>query len=126
MTTKIFNGTPHSINIVTNGVFNPSLRKYVTDTPEVVMSIPSNGVLSAKVSSVDLPSIDGIPVHGKTFTGVDSVPEGYDVVIVSQMFVSGVVSQGGNTSNLFTVSDPVYSTDGKTIHGCRGICPFIQ
>jgi hypothetical protein len=126
MTTKIFNGTPHSINIVTNGVFDPKIRKYVTDTPEVVLSIPSNGVLSAKVSSVDLPSIDGIPVHGKMFTGVDSIPEGYDVVIVSQMFVSAVDSLGRNISNLYTVSDPVYSTDGKTIHGCRGICPYIQ
>ena len=123
--TKIFNGTPHSINIIDNGVFDSSIRKFVTDSPNIIRTIPSHGMLSSKVSSIDLDPIDGIPVHGKKFTGVDSIPEGYDVVIVSQMFVSGVVSQGGDTSKLFTVSDPVYSTDGKTIHGCRGICPYI-
>jgi len=123
--TKIFNGTPHSINIVNNGVFDPNIRKWVTDKPNVVMSIPSNGVLSSKVSSVDLEPIDGIPVHGKKFTGVDPIPEEFDVVIVSQMFCSGVVSQGGDVSKLFTISDPVYSLDGKTILGCRGICPYI-
>lgn len=125
MTIKIFNGTPHSVNIVDNGVFDASIRKFVTDTPNIVMSIPSNGVLSSKVSTVELDSINDIPVFGKKFTGVDPIPEGFDVVIVSQMFVSGVVSQGGDVSKLFTVSDPVYTTDGKTIHGCRGICPVI-
>ena len=139
--TKIFNGTPHSINIVDNGTFDPPIRKYTTDKPNVVISIPSNGMLSSDVQSVnldpisvhgkkiiygvDLNPINVIPVHGKRFVGVDPLPEGYDIYIVSQMYVSGVVSQGGDVTKLYTVSDPVYSLDGKTIHGCRGICPHI-
>jgi hypothetical protein len=124
--TKIFNGTPHSINIIDNGIFDPKIRKFVTDSPNIVKSIPSDGVLSAKMTTTTLDPIDGIPVFHKGFTGVDSLPDGFDIIIVSQLFVSGVVSQGGDTSKLFTVSDPVYSTDGKTIHGCGGICPVIK
>lgn len=122
---KIFNGTPHAINVVDNGTFDAALRKHVTDAPNVVVSIPSNGVLNAKVSSVDLDPINGIPVFGKGFAGVDPLPDGFDIYIVSAMYGSAARASGANTSKLFTVADPVYSIDGKTIHGCRGICPMI-
>jgi hypothetical protein len=124
--TNIFNGTPHAINIVDNGTFNANIRKYVTDSPNVVASIPSNGVLSAKMHTKDGEPINGIPTFWKGISGFDPIPDGYDVVIVSALYASAVRSNGlTDTSKLFTVADPVYSTDGKTIHGCRGICPFI-
>lgn len=123
--TKIFNGTPHAINVIDNGVFDAAIRKHVTDNPNVVASIPSNGMLSAKVSTVDADPINGIPVFTKAFTGVDTLPEGFDVYIVSAMYGSAAKAVGMDTSKMFTVADPVYSTDGKTIHGCKGICPVI-
>ena len=123
--TKIFNGTHHAINIIDNGTFDANIRKHVTDAPNVVASLPSNGVLNARTTTVEIDAINGIPVFGKSFTGVDALPDGFDIYIVSAMFASAARATGQNTSKLFTIADPVYSTDGKTIHGCKGICPFI-
>ena len=123
---KIFNGTPHPVNIIKNGVSNPVIRKIVIPAdvePEIIMSIPSNGMLSAKIDSVQAEPIDGIPVFGKKVAGCDPIPEGYDIVIVSALFVSAARAVGQATDRLYTVADPVYSPDGRTILGCRGICP---
>lgn len=118
---KIFNGTPHAINVVENSVFNPSIRKYTGGN--IVLSLPSTGMLSAKVSTVDLPTIDAIPVFGKSFSGVDSLPDGYDIYIVSAMYASAAKAAGVDCSKLYTVADPVYTDDGNSFTGCRGICP---
>lgn len=125
MMTKIYNGTPHAINIVTGAVFVREIRKFVLPGKDVtvVASIPSNGVLSAKIDTVELPDIDGIPVYGKSIVGCDPLPEGYDLYVVSALYASAVRAQGGDTSKLYTVADPVYTEDGRTVLGCRGICP---
>lgn len=122
---KIFNGTPHPINIVDGSTFDPSIRKYVVvgDKATVVASIPSNGVLSAVIETVEREPINGIPVYGKKIIGIDPLPEGYDIYIVSALYASAMRQLGGDTSKLYTVADPVYSEDGRTILGCRGICP---
>ena len=120
--TKIFNGTPHSINIVKDAVFNPDIRKYIGGT--VVLSISSNGMLNANVKTVDLyPISNDIPVFGKLFIGVDSLPDGYDVYIVSAMYASAAKADGIDMKNVFTVADPVYTDDGNSFVGCRGLCP---
>ena len=118
---KIFNGTPHAINVVVGAVFNPSIRKYTGGT--VVLSIASNGMLNAKITAVDLPAVDGIPVFGKSFSGVDMLPEGYDIYIVSAMYASAAAKNNVDMSKVYTVADPVMSDDGNTFIGCRGICP---
>lgn len=123
--TKIFNGTPHEVNIVDNSLFSQQIRKHITDYPNAVASIPSNGMLSAIVSTINSDPINGIPVFVKEFRGVDELPEGFDVYIVSAMYASAAKAVGMDTSKLYTVADPVYSLDGKTIYGCRGICPAI-
>ena len=123
---RIFNGTPHPINVVKNGVSNPEIRKMIVPAdvePEIIISIPSDGMLSAKIETIEVDAMDGIPVFGKKVTACDPLPEGYDVVIVSALFVTAARSVGMETSRLFTVADPVYSPDGRTILGCRGICP---
>lgn len=118
----IFNGTPHDINIIDNATFDSSLRKFVTDSPNVVATIPSNGILSAKVETTQVEPINGgIPTFSKRTTGYDPIPDGYDIVIVSALYATAVRSHDAS-AKLYTVADPVYSTDGKTIHGCRGIC----
>ena len=119
--TKIFNGTPHAINVVSGSVFTPAIRKYVGG--DVVLSIPSTGMLSAKISTIDLPSIADIPVFGKSFSGVDSLPDGFDVYIVSALYASAAKAAGVDCSKLYTVADPVYTPDGNSFLGCRGICP---
>lgn len=119
--TKIFNGTPHAINVVEGSIFNPAIRKYTGGN--IVLSIPSNGMLNAKINAVDLPVIDNIPVFGKSFSGVDVLPEGYDIYIVSAMYASAAVKAGMDMSKIYTVADPVYTEDGNSFIGCRGICP---
>lgn len=121
---KIFNGTPHSINIVVGATFNPTLRKFTGG--EVVLSLPSNGVLNAKIPTTELPHIGEIPVFGKKIEGYDPIPEGYDVVIVSALYASAVEGEPG-LENIYTVADPVMSEDGQTFVGCRGICkPMVS
>ena len=119
--TKIFNGTPHAINVVEGSIFNPAIRKYTGGN--VVLSIPSNSMLNAKINAVDLPAIDGIPCFGKSFSGVDTLPEGYDVYIVSALYSSAAHKAGMDMSKIYTVADPVMSDDGATFIGCKGICP---
>lgn len=118
---KIFNGTPHAINVVEGSTFNPAIRKYTGGT--VVLSIPSDGMLNAKVSTVDMPAVDGIPCFGKAFSGVDMLPEGYDIYIVSAMYASAAAKNNVDMSKVYTVADPVYTEDGNSFIGCRGICP---
>jgi hypothetical protein len=119
--TKIFNGTPHAINIVEGATFNPQNRKFCGGN--VVRVIPSNGMLNAKMSTIELPSVDGIPTFGKSFDGVDALPDGFDIYIVSALFSSAMQKVGADMSKIFTIADPVMSEDGNTFVGCRGICP---
>jgi hypothetical protein len=123
---KIFNGTPHPINIVSNGVFATDIRKYIIpdgQEPQIVANIPSDSVLSAKIDTVRLDNFGDIPVFSKTVSGCDTLPDGYDIYIVSALYVSAARACGMDTSKLYTVADPVYSADGRTVLGCRGICP---
>lgn len=131
---KIYNGTPHAVSIVANGVFCAPIRKWVVENgvePEVVASIPSDGVLSAKIETIEGQFMDGvpilamddIPVFHKEIMGCDPLPDGYEVYIVSALYASAYRKVYGNTDRLYTVADPVYSEDGRTILGSRGICP---
>lgn len=119
---KVYNGTPHSINVVAGATFNPSIRKHVGG--EVVFSIPSNGMLNATMQSKVMPEINGIiPVFDKSIIGLDALPEGYDVYIVSALYSSAAKKAGMDMTKLYTVADPVYTEDGNSFIGCRGICP---
>jgi hypothetical protein len=120
--TKIYNGTPHAINVVKNATYNSSIRKHTGG--QIVLSIPSNGMLNAKVNTIEARGInDEVPVFVKSFSGVDELPEGYDIYIVSAMYASAAARNGVNMSKVYTVADPVYTEDGNSFMGCRGICP---
>ena len=121
--TNIFNGTPHAINIVSGSKFNPSIRKWTGG--EVVLSIPSNGMLNAKIDVVEMPQIGEIPIFGKTISGCDPLPEGYDMYIVSALYSSAILKTGVDVSKVYTVADPVMSEDGQTFVGCRGLAPLF-
>ena len=118
---KIFNGTPHAVTIVEGATFNPAIRKF--SGGNVVMTIPSNGMLNAKMNTIELESVNGIPCFGKSFEGVDALPEGFDIYIVSALFSSAMQKMGADMSKIYTIADPVMSEDGNTFVGCRGICP---
>jgi len=122
---KIYNATPHPINIINNAVYRADIRKYVVPEeiqPNIVATIPSDGILSAIIETTEKEPINGIPVYCKSINGCDPLPEGYDIYIVSALYASAARACNRNTSKLYTIAEPVYSPDGKTILGSRGIC----
>jgi hypothetical protein len=123
----IFNATPHAITIITNANFDGSIRKWVcSGEPEIAASIESTGMLSAKINSVDSEPIQNIPVFEKAVVGCDPLPESMtdeDIIVVIALYATAYRRVYGDDSRLYTVADPVYTTDGKTILGSRGICP---
>lgn len=123
----IHNFTPHPVNIITGSTFDPSIRKYIADaSTDPATVIPSSGMLSARLETVEAEAINDIPVFMKRVVGCDPLPDSVgddDIIVVSALYVSAYRSVYGNTERLFTIADPVYTPDGKTILGCRGICP---
>jgi hypothetical protein len=124
----IRNFTPHEVNIIRTCTFSPEIRKYVAPegtTPDT--TIPSEGMLNAKIDTVPGPEIDGIPTFTKKIVGCDPLPElgPDDFVIVSALYASALRATGGDTCKLLLVADPVMSPDGKTFLGCRGLAPIF-
>jgi hypothetical protein len=112
---KIFNGTPHPINIIGGEIeFKHDLRKFVTNSPVIEKSIAKNSTLSA---TIETNLVDGF-VFEKKITGCDKLPEGFDIYVVSALYATAYQGIYGKNERLYTVADPVYSLDGKTIHGC--------
>lgn len=123
---EIYNGTAHDIKIITNAEFKPETRKWIVPEgiePEVGATIPSNGMLSANVETMLVK--DGIiPVFDKKIIGVDEIPGlNYSIVIVSALYASAYKILYDDYERLYTVADLVYTEDGRTILGSRGICP---
>ncbi len=124
---KIFNLTAHPISIIAEEDChsNPAIRKLVADANvKPIMVIPSYGMASAKNETHEGNPIEGIPVFEKKITGIDPLPEESpeNIYIVSAMYVAAYRALYPNKKiPLYTVADPVYTEDGRTILGSRGI-----
>lgn len=125
---KIFNLTAHPINIIAEADCrsNPAIRKLVAAADvKPVTTIPSYGMASAHHATKLVRTIDGIPIYEKTVNTIDELPESDDpdtIYIVSALYVSAYKSMyPDSTVGLYTVADPVYTEDGRTILGSRGI-----
>lgn len=114
---KIFNGTPHTLNIIEGSTYDPTMRKYVGG--KVVRQIPSNRPMSLHVVSEQTGNIDGILVFTKKVLGMNWLPYGYDIYIVSLVFARAHGQTPEN--NIYVPTDIVVTPDGRTILGCRGI-----
>lgn len=124
----ILNFTPHNLNFfaASDVSFDASIRKNVVkDGASPLHVILSSGMLSAKIDTVADGDINGIPVFAKKVTGCDQLPDGDSVCVVSALFATAAQKQGLDMSRIFTVADPVFSADGRTVLGCLGICPTI-
>lgn len=120
---SIYNGTPHSVDIVVGAVYSPAIRKFVGG--EVVRSIPPDGALNVRLGTPETGVLDGdIPLFVRTILSCDLLPEGYDIIIVSAMYAQAYVDLHGVDDRLYTVSQPVMTRDGKTFRGCRGLVKF--
>lgn len=124
----IINNTPHSVNIIDpkDTHFDATIRKWVANADtKPIITIPSSGVLNAKISTVDSDPIDGIPCFGKAINGCDPLPDDGNIHVVSALFASAAAKSGMDMDRIMLVADPVMTPDGKTFLGCRGLTkPF--
>lgn len=124
----IINNTPHSVNVIDpkDIHFDANIRKYVAPSDTTpILTIPSSGVLNAKIDTVDDDPLDGVPIFAKVINGCDPIPDDGNIHIVSALYASAAAKAGYDLTRLLLVADPVMSTDGKTFIGCRGLAkPF--
>ena len=121
---KIFNGTQHQINLykVTDCLILQGGRKLVVKSDaKPVLVIESGTNLNAIKGNAPLPDIfsnSELPLVGAVvFTGYDSLPEGYDLYIVSNLYRSAVKELSGSTEKLATVNGVVYD-DKDAVRPC--------
>lgn len=123
---EIKNFTPHTINVYREEdvVFSSSHRKYfLKDGAKPVATLPSEGMLSAKIKYRRDTDINGIPIFSPQIESVDPIPEGDSCFfVVSALYVSAVQMLGDDPSRLLTVSNPVYeNTENPRPVGCLGL-----
>ena len=120
----IINNTPHPINIINpeDIHFDATIRKYVAQADtKPMLTIPSSGILNARISTVEADPIDGIPCFDKRIDGCDPLPDDGNIHIVSALYASAAAKAGMDMSRIMLVADPVMSPDGKSFIGCRGL-----
>lgn len=123
---NILNFTPHYVAFFKNDdiSFDSTIRKWIVkDGVEPFLVIKSSGMLNAKIDTVPGPSINNIPTFHKKVVGCDPLPDGDSLIVVSALYAAAATKSGLDMSRVYTVADPVFSPDGRTVVGCRGICP---
>ena len=115
---KIFNGTQHAITIysIEDTVSVQNGRKLVLkEGAAPILQLPPGINLNAVKGNSELPEHlreTEIPLKGGVrFLSYDSIPEGYDIVIVSNLYRSAVKELGHDTSKLATVNGLVYMSE---------------
>lgn len=110
---KIFNGTAHAVNLFhASQCDSTDPRKLIVREGEVpLFTIPAGTNLNCVKENAPAPEGDfPFAVKGAVnFTSHDPIPEGYDIVVVSNLFRSAVLQLGGDTSRLATVDGVVYT-----------------
>lgn len=102
--TTVLNYTPHTITIC-------------GDDGAVVREIPSSGVARVTTTSVNLPSVDGIPVVATEYGSVEGLPEPQEgVALIVSMIVATALP---NRSDLYRPdtgpANVVRDADGRII-----------
>lgn len=123
---KVLNFTPHYVAIFKSDdiSYDTSIRKWIVkDGVEPFLVIPSSGMLNSRIDTVAGPDINNIPTFVKKVTGCDPLPDDDSAVIVSALYAVAAQKNGLDMSRIYTIADPVFSPDGRTVVGCRGICP---
>lgn len=118
---RIFNGTPHMINIIDKSSCyeNMNLRKLVSSEPVYLHKIPTNKVLNVEFKTTH---VEGI-IFKNEIVSINELPKHYGIYIVSALYASAYSTlRLREPSKLYTVCDTVYDSDGKTILGCIGLC----
>ena len=116
--TNIYNATPHTINIYAESDTTSIQggRKLILDAGALPLTVIKSGVpVNCTKQNLAAPSIQSdIPLTGAVvFTAYDSLPAGYDIYIVSNLYRSAVKELGGDTSKLATVDGTVYDSESS-------------
>ena len=119
MKDEYLNYTAHPVSFIRklDTLFYQEVRKHVISTVgyEPVLVLPSIGQLNAKFNKVTLFQDDLLTVVKNEVVSVDPLPEGWQYLIVSQMYAAACRQMGMDTSRLLCVDEPVYaSADGKS------------
>lgn len=99
---SFFNGTPHSINLMRDAEYVPSMRKHIGGV-EVAEIPPSGVLLSARLATI--PQIDlgcGVIIAKQEAVACDPLPQ--DALEADYIVVS-----------------PMYATAYRQIHGADGV-----
>jgi hypothetical protein len=123
---QIFNGTAHQINIFTLDQCDASNPRKLIVLPDQqpCYVIPAGTNLNCVKSNKP---IDGsafpFPVKGAVdFDDVDSLPYGFDIYVVSNLYRSAYIALGGDPAKLATVDGVVYQdVDNPRPCGCLGL-----
>lgn len=110
---KIYNGTAHAVNFYyAEQCDNSDPRKpIVKEGEQPYFTIPAGTNLNCQKENAPAPSGEfPFAVTGAVkFTSHDAIPDGYDLIVVSNLFRSAVLQLGGDTSRLATVDGVVYT-----------------
>jgi len=108
---KIINLTPHELIVFKDNVFESEEYDY-----EMVMTIPSSGVVRVKEENVEIGKINGVPVYKKKYTESEGLP---DPTPDTYYFVSILVAQANpDRKDLLLSSDLVRDENGRIL-GCK-------
>ena len=126
---RIWNFTPHSLNFYSESDTTPApkIRKLIINTgAKPVLTVPSDGMLNAKIDYVKVDSNLPIVEYAPKVTAVDSIPENIaedDIVVVSALYISAYRIVHGTVDPRFrTISNPVYENESNPRPiGCLGV-----
>ncbi len=124
---SIYNGTAHEITIFATEDTSLSKdgRKLLLKEGAVpIVRIEAGTNLNCSKKNLEPPTLNTkIPVVGAiVFDGVDPLPSGYDLYVVSNLYRSAYKELVGDTSKLATINGAVYQTaqDTRPV-GCAGL-----
>lgn len=119
---RIFNGTTHEINIynIADCYEIQGGRKLVRKPDSSpIYTVPPGTNLNARKGNRPAPELN-VPfeIRGAAiFESYDTIPEEFDLIIVSQLFRAAVIELGGDTSKLAVIDGAVYS-DETAVRPC--------
>ena len=119
----MLNLTPHTISIIDQNsvTFKPEIRKFVSESPIILKTIPSSGMVSVSFKEEYRQDIDGVPCKMKWADSVDPLPSGNESCIVSALYYSTNPDR-----RCYTIVDPVYDITGTKVIGCLGVGKLLD
>jgi len=116
--TNIYNATPHVISVFaeTDTTAIQGGRKLILNAGALPLTVINAGVpVNCMKQNLPAPDIQSsVPLTGAVvFTAYDSLPAGYDIYVVSNLYRSAVKELGGDTSKLATVDGTVYESEAN-------------